>query len=50
MKADWEEILDMWEEKELAHFLPECLPAWMMPSIRELKNRHYEGFGKNEAV
>ena len=26
MKADWEEILDMWEEKELAHFLPECLP------------------------
>lgn len=26
MKADWGEILDMWEEKELAHFLPECLP------------------------
>jgi len=25
MKADWEEILDMWEEKELAYFLPECL-------------------------
>ena len=26
MKADWEEILDMWEEKELVYFLPECLP------------------------
>lgn len=26
MRVDWEEILDMWEEKELAHFLPECLP------------------------
>lgn len=26
MRADWEEILDMWEEKELAYFLPECLP------------------------
>lgn len=26
MRADWEEILDMWEEKELAYFLPESLP------------------------
>lgn len=26
MRADWEEILDLWEEKELAYFLPESLP------------------------
>lgn len=26
MKADWEEVLDLWEEKELAYFLPESLP------------------------
>lgn len=25
MRADWEEILDLWEEKELAYFLPESL-------------------------
>lgn len=26
MRADWEEILDLWEEKEMAYFLPESLP------------------------
>ncbi len=26
MRADWEEVLDLWEEKELAYFLPESLP------------------------
>lgn len=26
MRADWEEMLDLWEEKELAYFLPESLP------------------------
>ena len=26
MRADWQEILDLWEEKELAYFLPESLP------------------------
>lgn len=26
MRVDWEEILDLWEEKELAYFLPESLP------------------------
>lgn len=26
MRADWEEILDLWEEKELVYFLPESLP------------------------
>ena len=48
MRADWEEILDLWEEKELAYFLPESLPE--LDDARESKNKHYEGFDKNEAV
>lgn len=38
MRADWEEILDMWEEKELAYFLPESLP--------ELDNAVYQRIEK----
>ena len=38
MRADWEEILDMWEEKELAYFLPESLP--------ELDNAIYQRIQK----
>ncbi len=26
MRADWEEVLDLWEEKELVYFMPESLP------------------------
>ena len=38
MRADWEEILDLWEEKELAYFLPESLP--------ELDNAIYQRIEK----
>lgn len=38
MRADWEEILDMWEEKELAYFLLESLP--------ELDNAIYQRIQK----
>lgn len=38
MRADWEEILDLWEEKELAYFLPESLP--------ELDNAVYQRIQK----
>ena len=26
MRTDWEEVLDLWEEKELVYFMPESLP------------------------
>lgn len=38
MRADWEEVLDLWEEKELAYFLPESLP--------ELDNAIYQRIEK----
>ena len=38
MRDDWEEILDLWEEKELAYFLPESLP--------ELDNAIYQRIEK----